>query len=153
MNLPDETNNNNVNCPECEKVNEKSAKFCESCGAKLRDALQNNQVIINDKKCPNCKKDLEKSNKFCDNCGHDLTQKQKKPDANEMVCPKCKQPFEIGSKFCGNCKHELSKKEQVPPIDEPAVKPNVVVGTKKCPVCTFECKATLNFCEVCNHKF
>lgn len=49
-----------MNCLRCGRYNEKSAKFCEHCGAKLLVA------------CPNCGNTDIASKKFCPQCGTHL---------------------------------------------------------------------------------
>lgn len=51
-----------VECPSCHALNERKAKFCNDCGAKLPE------IKILDK-CPSCGKRIAPGAKFCAECG------------------------------------------------------------------------------------
>lgn len=87
-----------VVCPNCQAVNNKSAKFCASCGTNLG------------KECPNCHAQVGLNAKFCPNCGTDLTPKPELPAT--ITCPDCQASVPAESKFCPNCGHSFVSSAQ-----------------------------------------
>lgn len=53
-----------VKCEKCDKLNPKNAKFCESCGEKLKKDFSKNLL-----ECKDCGNKVSKSAKFCPKCG------------------------------------------------------------------------------------
>lgn len=81
------SNQENLICPNCNAVNPTGMKFCGSCGSELTPPKS---------KCPNCGAELIKGMKFCGQCGHSL-----QPPKN--LCPNCQKELPTGTKFCGFC--------------------------------------------------
>ena len=143
----------------CKKTNYVNKKYCEECGYKISEVLPSAPlptVVIDDTKCPKCSKVNQIDAKYCEVCGEQISEKKKvaKEQVPEIVCPSCKGINEKNSKFCGYCRKNLNEiVVQMPVVPEPTKIEIAAGGTKKCPECTFECEARINFCPICNHKF
>ncbi|MDH3529281.1 MAG: SPFH domain-containing protein [Acidobacteriota bacterium] len=74
-----------VACPNCNKPNSSTAKFCAECGGKMEIAKV---------PCVKCGAELREGAKFCSECGSSQ-EKQK--------CTKCEAELAPGAKFCAEC--------------------------------------------------
>jgi membrane protease subunit (stomatin/prohibitin family) len=74
-----------VPCPSCHASNLPSAKFCNSCGAKMEVAMV---------PCIKCGAQLREGAKFCNECGTSQA---------KAKCPKCGSDQAPGAKFCNDC--------------------------------------------------
>ncbi|MGM9540569.1 double zinc ribbon domain-containing protein [Anaerovibrio sp.] len=74
-------------CPECHVANDKNAKFCVGCGAKLVNC------------CPKCGSQISMGIKFCPECGEKME--------TEKHCPNCNVVVTVGQKFCLECGTKL----------------------------------------------
>ena len=97
-------------CPKCGKENPELGKFCNHCGASLKQS----------KVCSRCGAESPQTSRFCYHCGADLDQTN--------VCPKCKAEYNEGDEFCTRCGTKLVQ-EPVIRLDildiEPETKSNV----------------------------
>ncbi|WP_172369190.1 SPFH domain-containing protein [Sporosarcina jiandibaonis] len=79
-----------INCPHCDALVNKNAKFCGECGK----AVQKKKVP-----CVNCKTEINEDAKFCGECGANQLSKK--------TCEKCGKENNPNSKFCGECGETL----------------------------------------------
>lgn len=135
------------------KTSRINAKFCEQCGHKMNEIVQDRpaEIIVNDTKCPKCQKENQIDAKYCEDCGQDM--KAKKEAVKETICPSCNQVNEKNSNFCGYCRKVFNEKVNPTPAPAPISDINTAGGMKICPICTVECEERLNFCPTCIHKF
>ena len=76
-----------VNCPNCNAMMPKDAKFCSECGTNFS------------KTCVSCQKAIPVNSKFCSECGA--------AQSSEKLCPKCGEKNDASSKFCKSCGEKL----------------------------------------------
>ena len=86
-------------CPRCDATIEKSAEFCDTCGADLREDAQDEGP-----KCPVCSAPLVTGAKKCASCGHNFDMPKPKED---FVCPKCGKSVDKDARKCAACKEEF----------------------------------------------
>ena len=108
----------------CNSYNDRLRNLCCKCG--------NDLLSLNERKTDNAQKfeDFNHENK-------------KMADQNvlpKVECLNCKEFNKSSAAFCIYCGQSLSKI-------------NNYYENKRCPLCTFECQDTLNYCPMCNHKF
>lgn len=60
-------------CPKCGAENPETAKFCNTCGAKLQVAVvKEEQTLTGSGKCPKCGSENPAKSMFCNTCGSRL---------------------------------------------------------------------------------
>lgn len=79
-----------MKCIQCQHENRTGARFCEVCGARLKE---NN--------CLACGHTNQPGARFCENCGAALEQQADKPTA--LLCPICGRRNRLGVRFCEEC--------------------------------------------------
>ncbi len=70
-------------CPKCKTVNDKSKRFCGECGEKLTAT------------CPHCNADVAPGTKFCPDCGKSME--------SSRSCASCGADMADHEKFCSQC--------------------------------------------------
>lgn len=87
----EEQNENIIKCPVCQNELPEDAKFCMSCGVKIKHEPEEKLVV-----CPHCGGKVPKG-KFCMSCGKKLGH----------ICSKCGSVQTEDAKFCVNCGEKL----------------------------------------------
>ena len=95
----------------CHHKNEKTKKFCSSCGIKL--AVQEKPE---DPVCAICNSVNTIDAKFCENCGHKMNEIVSTVSSEPVIfeyrkCPNCKSETKISFNFCENCGYYLCDKQ------------------------------------------
>ena len=150
-----------IRCKKCGILLKDEAKFCPSCGTKVKtaetpaDSATDNNVIS----CPSCGKEIKSDAKFCPYCGAN-TDKPKaaavNPENNtssQNKCPDCGTELKPGAKFCPVCGKNLSDKSAPETVKTADVNTQTAVAApgsgNKCPDCGAELKPGAKFCPVC----
>ena len=152
-----------IRCKKCGILLKDEAKFCPSCGTKVKtaetpaDSATDNNVIS----CPSCGKEIKSDAKFCPYCGAN-TDKPKaaavNPENNtssQNKCPDCGTELKPGAKFCPVCGKNLSDTSAPETVKTAAVNTQTAEvaasdgSGNKCPDCGAELKPGAKFCPVC----
>ena len=95
-----------MNCPNCGKMNESGAKFCNACGHEFK---VDKKAII----CPSCGTEYSEMATFCGICGKELPKTAESTKPAELAAPaerKCKwcgAPVGVYDIECPTCKRDL----------------------------------------------
>ncbi|MBP3854830.1 MAG: zinc ribbon domain-containing protein [Ruminiclostridium sp.] len=135
---------NQVLCPKCKTPNDKSEKFCSSCGTPLSN------------KCPKCHASVALGKKFCSECGSPM---EAAPEEG-VTCPKCGASVPAGKKFCSECGTAIVTDKACPNCGAtvPGGKKfcpecgSPMDGIKKCSKCGAEIPVGQKFCDECGTK-
>ena len=103
---------NEVICPNCNSVNDKTKKFCSNCGSPLTAS------------CPNCGANVPLDTKFCSECGSPM-------EESGNTCPDCGASVAPDAKFCNECGSPLNEPDKTCPGCGTTVSPD----TKFCSEC------------------
>lgn len=76
----------NITCPNCNKSNAESSKFCGDCGTLIKPLNVT---------CSDCGVETSPDSKFCTNCGSNMIK--------SLICKNCKSENEPSTKFCKEC--------------------------------------------------
>ncbi len=87
-------------CANCGKTLPNGAKFCQSCGNKVKPQAQVKKKANN---CHSCGSEYKKEDKFCPSCGNKV-----RPQANANICSKCGTEHKKNDKFCQGCGQRLT---------------------------------------------
>lgn len=60
-----------MNCPKCNSQNSEDSKFCQMCGAQLKESKEH-QMSDTNINCPKCNSQNSKDSRFCQVCGTQL---------------------------------------------------------------------------------
>lgn len=71
-----------VLCSICNTENENTSNFCKWCGKKIKQLIQNKDLLIT---CPRCQKQVKRSTKFCSYCRFNISQFLQTEDEKETV--------------------------------------------------------------------
>lgn len=62
-----------IKCPNCGAEVALNSAFCNSCGAKISQAVETTEPVeVETRICPNCHAEVKKDNLFCNHCGAKL---------------------------------------------------------------------------------
>lgn len=116
-----------VLCPDCGK-DVVDAKFCSNCGADLKAAAEENNVVeevvppqedvddvidVDIKEETVSEANIVKKSKFCTNCGREV-------DLNAVFCPQCGYNFnqteeKVQTKYCQSCGEKINVNAEICP--------------------------------------